>query len=133
MHTRVHVHLGSGDRVAAELRPDGAGGPYVVVDLSGGGYTGVSLFIRDPEQLLEFARKASAVAYELAAVIEGRDGPPVYQPRFDVVDGIEKFTDRLACCGAGADRSDPHTGERLHLPACRALPTVNGNFQEVAS
>lgn len=43
---------------------------------------------------------------------------PMYQPRFEVIDGVELITDRLACCGSGNDRLDERTGERLHLPGC---------------
>jgi hypothetical protein len=43
---------------------------------------------------------------------------PIYQPRFEVVDGVEAITNRFACCGAGVDQRDDYTLERLHLPGC---------------
>lgn len=46
---------------------------------------------------------------------------PTYQPTGPVVDNVEVRTGRLACCGAGTDRRDPRTTERLHLPGCAVL------------
>lgn len=46
---------------------------------------------------------------------------PAYQPTGPIIDGVEITTGRLACCGAGSDRVDPRTGERLHLPGCRLV------------
>lgn len=46
---------------------------------------------------------------------------PIYQPRYPVIRGVESVTRRLACCGAGTDRIDERTLERLHLPGCAVL------------
>jgi hypothetical protein len=77
---------------------------------------------------LEMARRLRHYGLEcvnLAAQIEARHQEqhhqlPVYTPTFPVdFDGVEAVTGRLGCCGAGPDRADERTGERLHLPGCR--------------
>lgn len=66
--------------------------------------------------LTDLARAATDAA--VLAVNNQPDREGHYTPSGPVADGIEVSTSRQACCGAGPDRTDIRTGERLHLPGC---------------
>lgn len=81
----------------------------------------------DRLELAEALRHYGLEMLKLAADVEAdvkRDTDfklPVYTPRFEVTNGIEAVTNRLACCGSGPSQRDERTGERLHLPGCRHI------------
>ena len=64
---------------------------------------------------------------------EPSDRQPVYEPSGPVVDGIELTTGRLSCCGAGVDRCDDRTGERLHFAFCASNEPINDVERAAAS
>lgn len=97
------------------------------------------------ERLRHYAIESLKLAAELdvearmEAATEGPTPLPFYQPRFEVENGVEVVTKRLACCGAGPDQRDSRTGERLHLPGCPKIAAgglaacrdaLNGDYTE---
>lgn len=82
------------------------------------------------DRRLELARHLRSLGLEqikLAADLEAQvkretqPALPLYIPTFPIIGGVETYTERFACCGAGTDQRDERTGERLHFRGCRKV------------
>lgn len=81
------------------------------------------------DRRLELARHLRSLGLEqikLAADIEAQvkretqPALPLYVPTFPVLNNIEAWTHRFACCGAGVDQRDEDS-RRVHFAGCRKV------------